>query len=714
MITSLLVGLAVCMAADPQPAVTATDRTVFQTGSGYSPELDIASDIAIVYGVDKSFADRVQGWRAQGYGISVMTGISWGQYADYYGGEDNLKVEEIQTTRNGRRYMHGNSKTVGYNVPTPAYVEFMKQRIAPAVDLGAQALYLEEPEYWAETGWSEGFKRAWQDFYGSPWEAPDSSVDAQYKASRLKYELYFNALRDVFQFAKARAREQGREIECHVPTHSLINYAQWRIVSPESHLMDLPEADGYIAQVWTGTARTPNLYKGERRERTFETAFLEYGQALGMVRPTGRKVWFLHDPIEDNPNYSWANYRKNYEATVTASLFWPEVHRFEVMPWPNRIFQGSYPKVDLGARSGELEGIPAEYATEILTVINALNDMAQDDVHFDAGSAGIGVLVSDTLMFQRADPTPSEPSLSSFFGLALPLVKAGVPVEPVQLETILTPQALDRYRLLVLTYEGQKPLKPEYHAALDAWVRQGGCLLYVGDRTDPYHHVKAWWNDNGANDAAACDDLLQRLGLDNTARHEPVAVEKGFARVFFEKPRELAKYPDGADKLMAAVRGLLEARGESLRTQNYFDLRRGPYRIAAVFDEAASVEPLHCTGRFVDLFDPHLGIVTARDVAPGERVLWYDLDWQPASGPRVVAAAARVQAVEVQPGQINVKTRGPAKTHCRLRIQMPSEPTGLHAFPEIPVTYTWDPQSGTTLVDFDNQGAEVQLTIITP
>ena len=31
--------------------------------------------------------------------------------------------------------------------------------------------------------------------------------------------------------------------------------AQWRIVSPESSLMNVG-ADGYIAQVWTGTART--------------------------------------------------------------------------------------------------------------------------------------------------------------------------------------------------------------------------------------------------------------------------------------------------------------------------------------------------------------------------------------------------------------------------------------------------------------------------
>lgn len=78
-----------------------------------------------------------------------------------------------------------------------------------------------------------------------------------------------------------------------MPTHSLLNYSHWRIVSPESSLLQVG-ADGYIAQVWTGTARTPNYYEGGRKERTFETAFLEYsgvriksgGTARRLTQPT--------------------------------------------------------------------------------------------------------------------------------------------------------------------------------------------------------------------------------------------------------------------------------------------------------------------------------------------------------------------------------------------------------------------------------------------
>jgi len=68
--------------------------------------------------------------------------------------------------------------------------------------------------------------------------------------------------------------------------------------------LDPGRRHGFIAQVWTGTARTPNVYEGRKQERTFETAFLEFGAMNALVRGTGGTVWFLNDPIEDNPDHS--------------------------------------------------------------------------------------------------------------------------------------------------------------------------------------------------------------------------------------------------------------------------------------------------------------------------------------------------------------------------------------------------------------------------
>jgi len=150
-------------------------------------------------------------------------------------------------------------------VPTPQYVECLKTVLHGAIDAGVTAIHLEEPEFWVASGYSEAFKHAWREEYGEPWQPPHSSVEARYRSGRLKQKLYTDCLAELFRDAKAYARRKGRGVRCFVPTHSLINYAHRRIVSPEGNLMAIAEADGYIAQVWTGTARTPNIYRGRRR-----------------------------------------------------------------------------------------------------------------------------------------------------------------------------------------------------------------------------------------------------------------------------------------------------------------------------------------------------------------------------------------------------------------------------------------------------------------
>lgn len=688
------------------------DHTCFQTAATYAPELDIGSDVAIVYGVNSSFAERVAQWRAHGYTAAMMTGISWGGYDDYYLVDGELKRDEIQTVKSGKLLMHGNSTTVGYNVPAPAYIEYIKKLMEPAVDAGVSAIYLEEPEFWARAGWSEGFKQEWQRFYGEAWQPPDSSPDAQYRASKLKYELYFTALKDVFAHIKARAREKGFEIECHVPTHSLINYAHWGIVSPESHLSDLPDFDGYIAQVWTGTARSANIYQGVSKERTFETAFFEYGQMWAMVRPTGRKVWFLTDPVEDNPNRSWNDYKRNYEYTIVASLMWPEVFRYEVMPWPHRIFKGTYPKVDMDIQTGDRQGIPIDYATEILTVINALNDMRQEHVEFDCGSRGIGILVSDTMMFQRAAPQPSDPAMGFFYGLALPLLKAGVPLEAVQLENVVENGALDAYRVLLLTYEGQKPLKPDYHEAIERWVKAGGVLIYVGDGSDPYHHVREWWNRQGETGETAYGHLFTRLGVSATSP-EAQPVGQGFVIVRQEHPAELQRDPAAPVHVRRWVWHALELTGETLEMQHYLKLRRGPYIVLAVLDESISRDPVQLDGAHVNLFDPALAVRKQVTLHPGEVTLLYDLNWAKTNLelPTVAAASSRIRGESRNEDVFAFQTRGPAGTVARMQILAPEAPVEVELTPSLPFDHRYDPETGVLYLSFANRAEDVTVRI---
>ncbi|MGO4269873.1 hypothetical protein AB4Z22_08520 [Paenibacillus sp. TAF58] len=245
------------------------------------------------------------------------------------------------------------------------------------------------------------FQAEWRIFYQEPWIPPHESPDAQYRASKLKAYLYYRTLDRLCAQMKEYAEvHYGRAIRFYVPTHSLINYTQWRIVSPEALLVNMPACDGFIAQVWTGTSRTRNVYKGIREERTFETAFLEYGVMQELVRGTGRDMWFLHDPIEDNPNYTWSDYKVNYEDTVVASLLHPYVNNYEICPWPRRVFEVAYPKEDGKGK----EMIPPDYATELLTVMHVLRDMHRhEEIMSDEQTDGIGLLLANSAMFQRGD-----------------------------------------------------------------------------------------------------------------------------------------------------------------------------------------------------------------------------------------------------------------------------------------------------------------------
>ena len=317
----------------------AEERLIFQTARPWSPGINLNADAALVYGIDASLPDRLASWRDRGYIPHVMTGAAWGEYADYYYGDwDGADhTDAIQREIDGDRIAHGRDNF--YVCPTVEYADYLAAGVRRALDAGAVAVHLEEPEYWVRAGYSEAFKREWREYYGEPWVDPVSSPDAQYRASKLKHFLYRRTLARVFDAVHQREREAGREIPCYVPTHALINYASFGIVSPGASLLDVG-CDGFVAQTWTGTAREPNHYGGVRKERTFETAFLEYASMQNLVRASGKPVWFLNDPIEDDPQHSWADYRTNWESTLIASLLQPEVFRFEAMPWPHRVFHG--------------------------------------------------------------------------------------------------------------------------------------------------------------------------------------------------------------------------------------------------------------------------------------------------------------------------------------------------------------------------------------
>ncbi len=703
----------------------ALERTGFQEASPYDPRYDLRTDFVMAYGVDAGAPARLQRWAEAGYVLQVMTGVAWGNYQDFLDGafDGRKHWDEGQVDGRGASIDHG--PTVPYMVPSVAFSAYLEKGIRRVIDAGAAAVHLEEPEFWARAGFSEAFKREWRIFYREPWRRPDADCDAQYRASKLKHYLYRRTLDRLCASMKEYALAvHGREARFYVPTHSLLNYTQWSIVSPESALIDLPGVDGYIAQVWTGTARTANVYAGRAAERTFETAFLEYGVMRELVRGTGKRMWFLHDPIEDNPAHDWNDYRANYFATLVASLLQPDVWHYEVAPWPRRVFLGRYP-----AGKPDATPIPARYATTLAVVINQLRDMAQTDIEWPETTGGVGVFLADSAMFQRAEPAFSQGTapggddptratsaevrmLSGFYGLALPPLLRGIPMRPVQLDNVARfPGYLDGLKVLLLSYEILKPREPGLHLALAQWVQAGGALLYVGADTDPFNSVREWWNAPPAAYAAPSAHLFEALGLGRAPAEGRHACGKG--AVFIERvhPAYYSRSPEAAARLCARVREAVGAAGGAYAERTSLLLRRGPYVLAAALREAPGAAPLRLEGQLVDLLDADLPVLTSATVAPGACAWLLDLDRVRGGAPRALAAAGRIEKWAVDGRTVRYTIATPEGVAVAARLLLPAAPVQVTAGGAPCGDAHWDEASRTLLLRHAGHAAPVAVTI---
>ena len=688
-------------------------KTTFQTGQGWRPTIDNRADAVMVYGVGGNPTDknapgsveaRLASWRERGYETHFMTGIAWGGYQDYFTGgwDGEWHLDEGQVRMEGDTIWHG--PMVPYIVPTENYLAYFKERhIKRVIDAGVDHIFLEEPEFWAHGGYSEAFKREWKAFYGEDWHPQDESPEATYLSSKLKYHLYYRALDEVCSYAKEYGRSLGREIKCYIPTHSLVNYSMWEIVSPEASLASMDCIDGYIAQVWTGTSRAPDYFDGVRRERVFETAYLEYGCMASMTAPTGRRVWFLTDPIEDATR-DWVDFRRNYQATFTAQLLYPQIDTYEIMPWPERIYERPYPA---GPGSDERIRIPQDFASMMQVMTNALQEMPVSRNTLD-GSQGISVLMANSLMFQRfpVHEGYDDPQLSNFFGLALPLLKRGVPVGITHIENLGYPEALAGVKVLLMTYANMKPMDPAAHRQLADWVRKGGRLIYSATDTDPFQDVREWWNTGECSYDAPSDHLFELLGLEPHPGGGVYPCGKGCVCVLRSDPKEYVMTAGGDAMLLSAVESLYGP----LKWKNHFLLDRGPYKIAAALDESVSDEPYVLEGSFIDLFDPTLSIVTRKELTPGSQAFLYDLRKAPRA-PAILAAASRSYDLHRTARTFSYLCKAPAETYNVTRILLRRQPTSVLVDGEPASDFSWDPATRTLFLRFPNNPDGVHVEI---
>lgn len=734
-------------------------KTGFQEIEPWSSEIDLQTDFVMVYGLNESLESRMQQYRERGYKVHLMLGCAWGNYKEYLCGRWDGKEhwDECQTDRNGNPILHG--VDTPYMVPTRSFIQYLTEHLCTLIDKGITEIYMEEPEFWEAGGYSEAFKKEYLAYYGVDWEPPHTNINAKYRSSRLKAYLYGRLVRHLSRNIKEYGRKTGKEIHFYVATHSLVNYAQWKIMSPESRLLDVDEVDGFIAQVWTGTSGTGNVYEGHYKSRTFETAYLEYGIMQELVKGTDKEVWFLQDPVEDNPEHGWEEYEDKYKKTLTAALFWPDVDHYEVCPWPNRVFKGRYPR-KVGLAEGmipteDMEGaknIPDTYATFLASMIQTLGDMTKGENETEKDE--VGVFLADSCMYQRTYPDHVEHhgqkinlsgmedwmnrlifqkeeerqlllsmekmeyaykeccAFPDWFGLTLPLLKYGLPIQPVYFDHMVRyDEYLRKYRYLILSYEFMKPESEEFHHKLVEWVKQGGTLFYIGKDFDPYNYLQEWWQKFFCDTPA--QHLFAEFGMDKEPANGCYRIGEGNVLVWNEVPALLSVNEAIADKYRNWIREGLKMGGYHWKMCNYLSVRRDPYIVIASMQESDMGSVYTKEGLFVDLYEDKYPVVERVLVEPGQEKLLFDLE-KIKEDVRIIATAARIENMVCENGQLSIEAKAIDHIQVNMRIRLPGKPEDLCAHTEsgknMELQSVWDEKSRTVLLSYRSNNEKVYIT----
>lgn len=453
-----------------------------------------------------------------------------------------------------------------------------------------------------------------------------------------------------------------------------------------------------------------------QKERVFETAFIEYGSMESMTAPTGRKMFFLTDPIEDWPR-DWADYRRNYQATFTAQLLYPGIADYEIMPWPERVYEGLY---NVSAGSEEKARIPTAYATQMHIMVNTLHQMPLS-TNKVTGAEGISVLIGNSLMFQRF-PTHEgydDPQLSNFYGNVLPLLKRGIPVKTVHMENLPHPATLNDTRILLMTYSNMKPMVKDTHDYLEQWVKEGGILIYSGRDDDPFQSVSEWWNSDGLHYPTASAHLFEKLGLEAAPAEGEYRVGQGTVCILRQDPKEYVLHAGRDDQLISTVRHLYEevAKAGTLEMKNSFHLTRGNYELIAVMDEGITNEPFTMEGLFIDLYDPQLPVISSKTVPPGSQSLLFNIaSMSEKNDPAVLATAARVYDEKRTKNSYSFIAKSPIESANVMRVLLPDAPVECsilnnHGEPVTESNWRWDTASRTVLIEFENHPEGISVYI---
>lgn len=631
-------------------------RTTFQQSASYSQTFDVPSDSTMVYlsTIGETQGAYYKSWKnasnsaAKSLDIMIPGGRDNG--SEYYSMYPERGDKDAQKNYDGSIRYH--TPPVAYMMPTRYYAEYKWQLVEACCELGPGFITIEEPECWLEGGYNEGFKEEWQSYYNEEWQDPASSPEARYKASKLMAQLWI----DMITMIGERMHEKYPEIGLVIATHSGPNYIRHGIAAAINSYTNIPYVTGIIAQVWSDTIAVPVNYAGQYQERAFEAGFLGYASFPDSMQP-GQVLYSLTDAKADNPAFDWDKCRYLWKKSTTSQLMQSGIHNFQECVWPSRGFTPA----------------PQDFKTSQLNLFQVMRDIGGNQTNLYAGTPGISVALGDSFTWQKnySNWMATGSSQNALYGMTIPLIERGIPVSVTSLDYLESPADLKDVKVLLLSYDVNKPLSEKANAAIAEWVKQGGTVLYLGGRDDYDAIPDEWWSDKKQT---PFENLIGHLGLDisvtqsdsfeiiewcgnsgygqsihdiysmiNLSDFTNFFTGTGFQSImkmgeetvgfdakvgkghFISVGMPASYYADneqGPQQLRELVEYAVQYTDVSYYETTLMTMQRGEYIIA---ESLLSSQGESLTGDFIDLFDCNLSVISKKEMGSNDSALLLDL-----------------------------------------------------------------------------------------
>ena len=205
------------------------------------------------------------------------------------------------------------------------------------------------------------------------------------------------------------------------------------------------------------------------------------------------------------------------------------------------------------------------------------------------------------------------------------------------------------------------------NVALADWVRRGGSLLVLGADSDSLDGDSYfWWHGLGYN--SPIEHLMDQFSG---------GTGSGYVRRDTTSPSDFANTSTADGTYLPLVEDVVNHSSISgnLKKPGCFCMKRGDYVVAR-----SMKSNLWVSGKFIDIYDTNLSVVTDINLSPGQSGLYKDVtDILSGTTPALLHATHRVMSYEYTNYILKFVIKGPADTPAVARIFAPNDTFNITA-----------------------------------